>query len=303
MHMKLSVIIPVYRVESTLDRCVQSVVDQTFADLDIILVDDGSPDRCPQLCDAWAQRDGRISVVHKQNGGLSDARNAGLLVAKGDCVAFVDSDDHIAPDTYEHQMPLMEHADMVEFPLMRHSGTPRQQPIALEAQAYTDMSDYWLHGHAYEHTYACNKVFRSQLFTDVQFPKGKVFEDAWTLPLLLRKTKRIVVNHMGMYHYCSNAHGITATADGTALAMLLEAHMQVLSHWCDDRYYMHVLNIQLDVARLSGAKAMLPTRHVNPLSHGLTAKQRAKAVLLNLLGIETLCNINRRTTPTGAIRS
>ena len=278
--MKLSVIIPVYRVEGTLDRCVQSVVDQTFADLDIILVDDGSPDRCPQLCDAWAERDGRINVVHKQNGGLSDARNAGLLVAKGDCVAFVDSDDHIAPDTYEHQMPLMEHADMVEFPLMRHSGTPRQQPIALEAQAYTDMSD-----------------------SDVQFPKGKLFEDAWTLPLLLQKTKRIVVNHVGMYHYCSNADSITATADGAALAMLLEAHMQVLPHWCDDRYYMHVLNIQLDVARLSGAKATLPTRRVHPLGQGLTPRQRVKAVLLNLLGIETLCNINRRMNKTGTSRS
>jgi glycosyltransferase involved in cell wall biosynthesis len=301
--MKLSVIIPVYRVEGTLDRCVQSVVDQTFADLDIILVDDGSPDLCPQLCDAWARRDGRISVVHKQNGGLSDARNAGLLVAKGDCVAFVDSDDHIALDTYERQMPLMEHADIVEFPLTRHSGTLRQQPIALKAQAYTEMKDYWLHGHAYEHTYACNKVFRRQLFSDVQFPKGKLFEDAWTLPLLLQKTKRIVVNHVGMYHYCSNADSITATADGAALAMLLEAHMQVLPHWCDDRYYMHVLNIQLDVARLSGAKATLPTRRVHPLGQGLTPRQRVKAVLLNLLGIETLCNINRRMNKTGTSRS
>ena len=76
--MKLSVIIPVYRVEETLDRCVESVAQQTFTDLEIILVDDGSPDQCPQKCDAWARRDARISVIHKANGGLSDARNAGL---------------------------------------------------------------------------------------------------------------------------------------------------------------------------------------------------------------------------------
>ncbi len=93
--MRFSIIVPVYRVEEYLDRCVQSLVNQTFTDIEIILVDDGSPDRCPEMCDAWASRDARIKVVHKQNGGLSDARNAGLAVASGDYVIFVDSDDKI----------------------------------------------------------------------------------------------------------------------------------------------------------------------------------------------------------------
>ena len=301
--MKLSVIIPVYRVEATLDRCVQSVVGQALADMEIILVDDGSPDGCPQLCDAWAQRDERIRGVHKQNGGLSDARNAGLNVAKGDCVTFVDSDDYIAPDTYAPLMSLMNHADIVEFPLVRHSGSPSEENIKLEAKAYTDMEDYWLRGYAYEHTYACNKVFRRELFDGVQFPKGKLFEDAWTLPLLLQKAKRIVVNNAGMYYYCSNDSSITATADGKSLEMLLEAHLQVLPRWCDDRYYMHVLNIQLDVARMTGQRATLPRRHVNPLCKGLAPQQRAKALLLNIFGIEKLCNINRRMNKTAISRS
>ena len=106
--MKLSVVIPVYRVESTLDRCVESVLRQHVDDMEVILVDDGSPDRCPQLCDEWARRDSRIRVVHKPNGGLSDARNAGIDIATGDYIAFVDSDDWIADDTYA---PLLERMD------------------------------------------------------------------------------------------------------------------------------------------------------------------------------------------------
>lgn len=96
----LSVVVPVYKVEAYLDACVQSILAQTFTDFELILVDDGSPDNCPALCDAWAERDGRVRVVHKENGGLSSARNAGMAIARGDYVAFVDSDDTIAPETY-----------------------------------------------------------------------------------------------------------------------------------------------------------------------------------------------------------
>ena len=92
----ISVIVPVYQVEEYLDRCVQSIVDQTYTNLEIILVDDGSPDRCPQMCDEWAKRDSRIRVIHKENGGLSDARNAGMQAASGTYIAFVDSDDWVS---------------------------------------------------------------------------------------------------------------------------------------------------------------------------------------------------------------
>ena len=99
---KISVIVPVYKVEPYLDKCVSSIVNQTYTNLEIILVDDGSPDSCPTMCDAWAEKDSRIRVIHKPNGGLSDARNAGIVVATGELMAFVDSDDWIASDMYEH---------------------------------------------------------------------------------------------------------------------------------------------------------------------------------------------------------
>ena len=134
MSMKLSVIIPVYRVESTLERCVKSIVGQSYRDLEIILVDDGSPDRCPQMCDDWAARDSRIRVIHKQNGGLSDARNAAIERATGDYLTFVDSDDFIAKDTYAPLMDiLLEHndIDMLEYPVFWHYGSTEQQRLCL----------------------------------------------------------------------------------------------------------------------------------------------------------------------------
>ena len=98
---KISVIVPVYKVEKYLDRCVESIVNQTYKNLEIILVDDGSPDDCPAICDAWANKDERIKVMHKENGGASSARNAGLDASSGDYVGFIDGDDIIDNDMYE----------------------------------------------------------------------------------------------------------------------------------------------------------------------------------------------------------
>ena len=104
--MKLSIIVPVYRVAATLRRCVDSIISQTFTDWELILVDDGSPDECGAICDEYAGKDSRIRVIHKANGGLSDARNAGMKVAEGEFVTFVDSDDYIRQDTYEQVMKM-----------------------------------------------------------------------------------------------------------------------------------------------------------------------------------------------------
>lgn len=98
MNPLISVIVPIYNVEKYLARCVDSIVNQTYKNLEIILVDDGSPDRCPQMCDDYAEKDRRIKVVHKNNGGLSDARNAGMAVATGEYISFIDGDDYVSDD-------------------------------------------------------------------------------------------------------------------------------------------------------------------------------------------------------------
>ena len=97
----ISVIVPVYQVEQYLDRCVSSILEQTYDHLEVILIDDGSPDSCPRLCDEWAEKDPRVRVIHQENGGVSSARNAGLDAATGDYIAFVDSDDAIRPNYFE----------------------------------------------------------------------------------------------------------------------------------------------------------------------------------------------------------
>lgn len=293
MHVKLSVIIPVYRTERTLERCVKSILEQSYHDLEVILVDDGSPDNCPQLCDEWALRDSRIRVVHKPNGGLSDARNAGIDAATGDCLTFVDADDFLAPDTYAQVMPKAAGSDIVEFPIYWHYTGKDERLMRFQAEDYDDMSRYWLEGEAYTHTYACNKVFRRALFNDVRFPKGRVFEDAATLPLLLEHARRVSTVDAGLYYYVANPAGITAQATGQELTMLLEHHLAVIPRWCDARYYLHVLNIQMDVCELTNAEPRLPAYSVSPLARRLSLKQRLKATTLNLLGIKRICKLNK----------
>ena len=184
---QLSIIIPVYRVEQTLDRCVRSVLCCERRDIEVLLVDDGSPDSCGTLCDQWATRDARVRVLHKRNGGLSDARNAGIEASHGDLLMFVDSDDELAPGTIEAAMKTMEEdeaCDIAEFGVLRVSrssddkeertcskpvdGSCSNKPLFLEGELvfdpqtvsethYVDMRLYWLRTRAYTHSYACNK--------------------------------------------------------------------------------------------------------------------------------------------------
>lgn len=293
--MKLSIVVPVYRVEDTLDRCMESIVGQTFTDWEVILVDDGSPDACPRLCDDWAQRDHRIRVIHKQNGGLSDARNAGIDVAKGEWITFVDSDDFLDKDTYRQVMPLAMKYDIVEFPVFCFYGSFRQSLLTFSPNAYSDSGIYWLETQAYQHTYAWNKIYRRTLFDEgVRFPVGKVFEDTYTYPKLLQKAKSVYTTDKGLYYYCHNDSGITATAKGEDLEVMLSAHIDTMKQWCDDLFYMRVLNIQMDVFEQTGRTPILPHRNVSVCSSSqLPFRLKIKAVALRLFGIKGICKLNK----------
>lgn len=280
--MKLSVIIPVYLVETTLDRCVESVLCQEVDDMEVILVDDGSTDNCPQICDRWAQRDQRVRVIHKENGGLSDARNAGIEIATGDYLTFVDSDDWLEPDTYPQLLNKTDGFDMVEFSIY--------DQLILPEHVYDNMEDYWLRGKAYAHAYAWNKLYRRELFDSVRFPKGRIFEDVYTLPRLLKQATRVLTTPAGFYHYTENANGITATVDGQGLAQLLDAHL-VSGMPMDDTYYMYLVNIQMDVQNMTGLPVLIPPKKVNISGHSL--KNMLKGITLNVLGINNLCKINK----------
>lgn len=299
--MKLSIVIPVYRVENTLNRCVESVLNQNLTDFEVILVDDGSPDRCPQMCDDWANRDSHIRVIHKPNGGLSDARNAGIDIASGNYITFVDSDDYIAEDTYLPLMNLLSKRsdiDILEYPVFVHYGSTKQHLLSFDEETeYNDMDVYWYAGKAYEHSYAWNKIYQASLFTDIRYPVGVVFEDVHTLPKLLKLAKTVITSNHGLYYYCKNDKGITSTADGHSLRMLLAPHIDIIRgsvkrHDQDfQAYYLHVLNIQMDVYELTGDKPILPDLPIRSVY--FSGIKRLKAIALNKLGVNRLCKTNK----------
>ena len=301
--MKLSVIIPVYRVETTLDRCVESVLSQNISDMEVILVDDGSDDACPVLCNQWQEKDKRVSVIHKRNGGLSDARNVGLKKATGEYLTFVDSDDYLEPGTYSQVLPLMDNCDIVEFPVEKSVNGEKIDSLDLQERTYDNMKDYWINEEVYDHCYAWNKIYRRELFDGIKFPVGRVFEDIHTLRRLLLNAKCVKTTTKGKYHYCMNEKGITATAKGPELEMLLDAHLAALKHWYTPAYYMRILNTQMDVYELTGKAPMLRFRYISPLASGLSLLLRIKALTQDILGIKGICILNKAIHNTTANRS
>ncbi len=298
--MKISVIIPVFRVERTIKRCVDSVLRQTCSDWEMILVDDGSDDSSPRICDAYAAADSRISVIHCPNKGLGAARNSGIDAAGGECLMFLDSDDALHPDTLMQLSEIMERHkeyDFVEFPIFRYYGNNlRQSLLSFTPQTFTDKWDYWFNANAYQHSYACNKIFRARVFSGIHFREGKKFEDLHTLPHILDACSQFATTNKGLYYYYDNSNGITATA-GRGLSDLLEGHIQVLRdslRWQRptgiDRkafgaYYAHVVNIQIDVSERCGNESI-----VLPV---LPYWNTPKLMVLHLIGMKALCQFNK----------
>jgi glycosyltransferase involved in cell wall biosynthesis len=286
---KLSIIIPVYQVEHTLRRCLDSVVRQGFRDWQLILVDDASTDGSLDICREYAQKDHRIQIAqHRQNQGLSASRNTGLQKAKGDYVTFIDSDDEIAKDTLQQLMEVLAihpDYDLLEYPVYeRYGNLKAQRLLQFPRREYTQMADYWLQGRAYEHAYAWNKVYRRELFRGLTYPEGRKFEDVFLLPQLLRRCRMVATTDVGLYYYYDNPHGITRTADGRALGQLLEAHSKVLPKTHDADYYAHVVNIALDVYEKTGRVPRLID-----LPYSNTTKLKLK----HLLGFRRLCQVNK----------
>lgn len=280
--MKLSVIVPVFRTEATLKRCLDSILNQNLPDFELIIVNDGSDDGSGLICEQYAEKDNRIRVIHKENGGLSSARNKGIALSQGEYITFVDSDDELASGTYKDVLSEIGDSDIIEYPIAGR--------LSLESREYSDMNEYWLREKVYTHTYVWNKIFRRTLFDGVRFPEGKVFEDAYILPHLLNRSRKARTTGKGSYLYHFNPNGITATADGHKLAQLLEAHL-TSNMPIDDRFYMHLANIQIDVYEQTGGQIKLPRRHVK--LNGINNKQKVKAIIINLLGINYLCKISK----------
>jgi glycosyltransferase involved in cell wall biosynthesis len=215
----ISVIIPVYKVEKYLDKCLKSVVGQTYTNLEIIIVDDGSPDRCGEICDEWAHKDKRIKVIHKTNGGLSDARNAGLDIAKGGYIGFVDSDDYIHPEMYlmlYHKL-LQVNADIVVcgIEMVDELGN------TLSGQGFSpSIADGFTINDLKQPISRCirsnvwNKLYKRDLWAEIRFPRGKIFEDTFVIHRILAKSQCTASIKDRLYYYVQSPHSIIRRTKG-----------------------------------------------------------------------------------------
>jgi glycosyltransferase involved in cell wall biosynthesis len=203
----ISIIVPVYNMERYLDRCVSSIVNQTYKNIEIVLVDDGSTDSSPKMCEDYAKNDDRIKVVHKENGGLSDARNAGLKIAIGDYIGYVDSDDWIEPDMYERMVNACIDND-AEMALCRYfreyddktidDGTDRVDILDRETLLniyITDKDGFMVYNSVW------SKLFKRELVENVMFPKGQNSEDIMYTTRAMCKLNKAVYIDASLYHY------------------------------------------------------------------------------------------------------
>lgn len=213
MNPLISVIVPIYDVEKYLARCVDSIVNQTYKNLEIILVDDGSPDRCPQMCDDYAEKDSRIKVVHKKNGGLSDARNAGMAVATGEYISFIDSDDYVSDDFFECLLDVMnkENSDIAECSVVKFYEDNRFDEFSDDLSVKTyDTQDAMsaLIAENPFHQHVWNKLYKIELVKDIPYAVGKLNEDEfWTYRVFGRANKVARINKT-MYYYFQRSSSI-----------------------------------------------------------------------------------------------
>ena len=210
----ISVIVPVYKVEKYLKRCVDSILAQTYPCLEVILVDDGSPDGCPAICDEYAREDRRVRVIHKENGGLSDARNAGIDAAKGKFLGFVDSD--IAGCDVKKVCKTEKIEEKEQQPIRRAVYSGREATANLyDAQMYLKSVVAW------------NKLYKKELFEEIRFPKGKLHEDEFTSYKLLYQSESVVYINRAYYFYFQREDGIMGKEQRKISPAVLEAYEEM----------------------------------------------------------------------------
>lgn len=241
----ISVIVPVYRVEPFLDRCVTSLVNQTYTELEIILVDDGSPDNCGTMCDAWAEKDSRIRVIHKENGGLSDARNAGLEIASGEYIAFVDSDDWVSSEFLQELFETLQntHSDIVECEILRTTGIVSGPLTEIgKSNNYTPKEALkLLIEDRIFHQYVWNKLYRKEVMDSISFAIGKTNEDEFWTYQVFGRANRVTKLNKPLYFYFQRSDSIMGAQYSLRRLDALEAKRQRQQYI--DRFFPEISQI------------------------------------------------------------
>ena len=215
---KLSIIVPVYKVEQYIHKCVDSILNQTFTDFELILVDDGSPDNCGKICDEFVQKDERVRVIHKENGGVSSARNLGVDEAKGEYISFIDPDDWIELNMYEDIFNFVNenNVDVACFEVYEVKGNKcsahyrfeRNRVFEKEEALYDILVDIIDNS-------PCNKVYKRSVWEGVRFPVGRRFEDVATIYKTFHNSNKVGYMKKAFYYYLKR--------EGSAIALSFDA--------------------------------------------------------------------------------
>lgn len=250
----ISVIVPVYNVEEYLRRCVDSILSQTYVDFEMILVNDGSRDSSGRICDDYAELDSRIRVIHKANGGIGSARNAGLEIAKGEYISFLDSDDWIEPDFFEVLLNLLlkYDADISQVFFIQETRTKQDRDFAVvrkkDAQVYDGrdvMGNLFGRLTGFRTTVVWNKLYRRELFDGVRIPENMVFEDEACIHEILYRARRMVVNDSTLYHYTWRDNSLSHQAQPLKYLDLVKAgemRLRFFAERQEEEYYLEALN-------------------------------------------------------------
>lgn len=241
--LQISVIVPIYKVEQYLERCVDSILNQTFTDFELVLVDDGSPDNCGAICDEYAKKNERIVVIHKENGGLSDARNAGiewtLKNSDSEWITFIDSDDwvHIDYLEYLYNSAKKNNTDIsvCHFTRVSEWDSKTNTKVPLSANVYTP-EDFYVKENV-NAVVAWGKLYKKELWTDIRYPYGKIHEDEFTTYKLLFKCNMITVLDCELYYYYINPNGIMNSEWSTKRLVVLEALECQMTFFLQNNYY------------------------------------------------------------------
>jgi glycosyltransferase involved in cell wall biosynthesis len=293
MDTLVSIIVPIYKVEEYLRQCLDSIVTQTYSNIEIILVDDGSPDNCGKICDEYAEKDSRINVIHKKNEGLSIARNVGIDIAKGDYLMFVDSDDWVEPTYCERALEtailqgvdcvavgvnvINEGGPIIKFNTTRPGFFSTEETIGRLVDGRSPYNGVW------------NKIYKRSLFKTIRFPAGIIFEDQAVMYLLLHQSNGVYVISDKLYNYRRRPDSLSGD---NYSPQMIRCRFEV---WCQrltflESYYPGFYNRQL--IRL----AITLSRGLCLLKGDETTKRRIEEFLENKKGLIKTLSLDRTTS-------
>lgn len=263
----ISVIIPVYNVEAYLNECIDSIIRQSYTNIEIILVDDGSPDNCPAICDAYAEQDYRVRVIHQENGGLAAARNSGVKNASGEYLAFVDSDDYIAGDFIEQMYDCIveNQADIVCCGMTVIGSNRSLISFPDETASFSTDRIKLLVQESGTGDYYMNKLFRRSLFEGFELPVGKLYEDIFSMHFLFEKAQTVAWINKSLYYYRINESGIS--------------HNKVLSLRFLDYVYANQAQYEYIADHFQTFRSLSMRKYAGAIAHGAEVlSKRADAV-------------------------